>query len=369
MKNIDLDRKAEVIAEYFSTESISETARRVKVSRNTVRLWVNRFLATRKVTQPARSTCRPAMSKEAAKTAKDMLVKKEGATTRSVARSLHAMGLTKRALHGTTISRHAKKAAKADGTTLQVKRGRPPKALTQATKSKRLKFARANRSRMWAVVLFTDRKRFLLSYPGSKVRMIRWVEAGPEAEEHLAVYQPNHPQSVNIYAGITKYGVTRVHVVAGSSKHTSNFHNKKGQPAKNITAEEYRHVLSSTLLPEGRRLFSTQGISTWVLQQDNDPTHSVAGAEVKVWNQKHGSSVQLLENWPPNSPDLNLIENVWGLVQEKVNAAGCSSFDEFKLEVERQFQAVSKTMLRNLFASMPKRLAKVIELGGGKTKH
>ena len=124
---------------------------------------------------------------------------------------------------------------------LWVKRGRPPKALTQATKSKRLEFARANRSGMWAVVLFTDRKRFLLSYPGSKVRMIRWVEAGPEAEEQLAVYQPNHPQSVNIYAGITKYGVTRVHVVAGSSKHTSNFHNKKGEPAKNITAEEYRH--------------------------------------------------------------------------------------------------------------------------------
>ena len=118
------------------------------------------------------------------------------------------------------------------------------------------------------------------------------------------------------------------------------------------------------------RLFSTQGISTWVLQQDNEPTHSVAGAEVKGWNHKHCSNVQLLENWPPNSPDLNLIENVWGLVQEKVNAAaGCSSFDEFKLEVEAQFQAVPKTMLRNLFASMPKRLAKLIELGGGKTIH
>ena len=64
------------------------------------------------------------MSKEAAKTAKDMLVKKEGATTRSVARSLHAMGLTKRALHGTTISRHAK-AAKADGTTLAVGQAGP----------------------------------------------------------------------------------------------------------------------------------------------------------------------------------------------------------------------------------------------------
>ena len=29
----------------------------------------------------------------------------------------------------------------------------------------------------------------------------------------------NHPQCVNVYAGITKYGVTKLHVVAGSSKH------------------------------------------------------------------------------------------------------------------------------------------------------
>jgi hypothetical protein len=52
-----------------------------------------------------------------------------------------------------------------------------------------------------------------------------------------------------------------------------------------------------------------------------------------------------------------------------MNDAGCSFIDEFKLEVERQFQAVSKTTLRDMFASMPEKLAKVIERGGGKTKH
>jgi hypothetical protein len=61
--------------------------------------------------------------------------------------------------------------------------------------------------------------------------------------------QPNHPQCVNMYMAITKYGVTYAHVVAGASQHKTNFTNKKGQTAKNITGKEYQSVLKQTLLP------------------------------------------------------------------------------------------------------------------------
>jgi hypothetical protein len=50
----------------------------------------------------------------------------------------------------------------------------------------------------------------------------------------------------------------------------------------------------------------------WFFQQDNDPAHRLASSYLKAWNAKHASSVQLLKNWPPNSPGLNLIENIWG---------------------------------------------------------
>lgn len=61
----------------------------------------------------------------------------------------------------------------------------------------------------------------------------------------------------------------------------------------------------------------------WYLQQDNDPSHGVATQELKQWNATNAANVQLLLNWPPNSPDLNIVENIWGIVQQKVNSIGC----------------------------------------------
>jgi hypothetical protein len=50
--------------------------------------------------------------------------------------------------------------------------------VTQNTIKKRLAFARENRTRSWRNVMFTDRKRFLLSHPRAKVMPVSWVLKG-----------------------------------------------------------------------------------------------------------------------------------------------------------------------------------------------
>ena len=77
----------------------------------------------------------------------------------------------------------------------------------------------------------------------------------------------------------------------------------------------------------------------------------------------------MLPSWPPNSPDLNPIENLWGYVDAKVQAQGPTSFEAFKQAVVKELQSVPLSVLHNLYNSMPKRMAKVIELGGDKTKY
>ncbi len=60
---------------------------------------------------------------------------------------------------------------------------------------------------------------------------------------------------------------------------------------------------------------------------------------------------------------------MWAWVDQKVNAMGCKTFEEHSQAVLDQLRAVPKSMLVNLFDSMPTRMARVIELHGDKTKY
>lgn len=77
----------------------------------------------------------------------------------------------------------------------------------------------------------------------------------------------------------------------------------------------------------------------------------------------------MLKNWPPNSPDLSPIENVWGIIQQRANKAGCKTFDEFKAKVNGLFKGLSKETLERLYNSMKSRMQECIRNKGGKTKH
>jgi hypothetical protein len=235
----------------------------------------------------------------------ELLLDGTQSTADQVASQLRSEGFTKTAVHKSTVIRSARSVAERRGTRLRSVSTFPTKRLNQATKEKRLKFAKENITRRWDNCMFTDRKKFNFSFPGVPVKDREWLLSGQQRQAGKV----NHASVVNIYAGITRWGVTKCHIVAGTSKHKSVFKNKKGDPSKNITSAEYKEVVQNTFLPEGKRLFSTQGIATWVLQQDNDPTHKVASEVVREWNSKHASSIILLPNWPPSSPDLSPIDN------------------------------------------------------------
>lgn len=365
MPSLSAETKWAVIHTLKRTGNVSATARQHGVTRRTVLLWRQRYETTGDVQKQKPGGRRRVLSAAAASQAVELLCSNAHAGAAGVARQLYKQGITSKVLHKTTVIRQAKQAAKAAGTPIRVVRGQPAKRLTNATKAKRLAFCMANKSRSWNHVPFTDRKKFLFKYPGVAVPAQQWQKQGSAAE----AYAVNHAQTVNVYAGISRFGVTDCHIVAGTAKHKSTYTNKQGKPAKNITSDEYEAVLTSTFLPGGKKIFSTQGVGSWVLQQDNDPTHRVAAAVVQQWNAKQASGVTILANWPPNSPDLNLIENVWAYVQAKVYAEGCETFEQFQNSVLHHMKHIPKSTLINLFNSMPKRVAKVIAAGGDKINY
>ena len=158
-------------------------------------------------------------------------------------------------------------------------------------------------------------------------------------------------------------------LVAGTTKHKSEHKTQHGKPARSITKFEYREVLQNTLLHEGTKLCKKACISEWFMQQDNDPCHNVASQIVQDWNVANRSNVQVLLDCPPSSPYLNIIENVWALVQRQVNTSGCKDFGEFKQAVMESFAGLPSEIVANLYNSMGKRMDVVLESEGSYTKY
>jgi hypothetical protein len=84
--------------------------------------------------------------------------------------------------------------------------------------------------------------------------------------------------------------------------------------------------------------------------------------------ERSGCNIKTLE-WPPNSPDISPIENIWGIVDGRVQARGCSSFEEFKKAVLEELMAIPKSTLVKLSKSMKDRLERVVKKGGDRISY
>jgi hypothetical protein len=363
MRSIPEHLRYDLLRFFRETGSIRAAAAKACVSYGAARRWILRHSSTSAVKELPKTGRKRALSTAGEEKAKELLLDGSWSGGNAVGRELHRLGLAPRPLHASTVIRAAKRAAACDGHAIHAYRGKPVKQLPASTLAKRLAFAQAHKNTNWSSVVFSDRKKFLFSYPGTKVMHVVWCIKGTRPEAKVS----HHPQAFNIYAALTPHGVTDVHVVAGTSKHTSTHTTKQGKPARNITAGEYKLVLSDTLLPQGCKLMGGALGSAWTFQQDNDPTHKAAPQIVQAYNKAHGSRITVLPNWPPSSPDLNPIENVWAIVQRRVNKRGPETFEAFKAAVIQELKGLSKQTISNLYASMKDRMEAVVSLGGGRT--
>ena len=106
-----------------------------------------------------------------------------------------------------------------------------------------------------------------------------------------------------------------------------------------------------------------------IFQQDNAPSH--VSCFTKGWLSSLGITGQRLMDWPPQSPDLNPIENLWSIIKRKVYEKG-RQFGNKKelweriLEVSSQ---ISPEVVKKLTSSVDGRLVKLIQNGGKQIKY
>jgi transposase len=95
-----------------------------------------------------------------------------------------------------------------------------------------------------------------------------------------------------------------------------------------------------------------------IFQQDNAPPHTSKKTMKYFQEQK----VSILP-WPAHSPDLNPIENIWGMIKKERMSQDHfpTTPDQLILEVMDQWERISITTCEHLVDSMPRRLQEVLD--------
>ncbi len=120
-----------------------------------------------------------------------------------------------------------------------------------------------------------------------------------------------------------------------------------------VNAAIYQEILEHFMLPSADKLY---GDAEFIFQQDLAPAHTAKGT--KSWFNDHGVTVL---DWPANSPDLNHIENLWGIVKRKMRDTRPNNADELKATVKETWASIPPQQCHKLITSMPRRIEAVIK--------
>ncbi len=193
----------------------------------------------------------------------------------------------------------------------------------------------------WSKVLFSDESKFCISF-GNKV-----PESGGRVERHRihVAWSPVWSFHSQWWFGLPCHLLVLVHCVFWSPQST--------QPS----TRKFRALHASFC-------WQAYGDADFIFQQDLAPAHTAKGT--KSWFNDHGVTVF---DWPANSPDLNPIENLWGIVKRKMRGTRPNNADELKATVKETWASIPPQQCHKLITSMPRRIEAVIKAKGAPTKY
>lgn len=210
----------------------------------------------------------------------------------------------------------------------------PVVQLTRAHKEARLSFAHKYLlwDEEWKKVIFSDEKKFSLDGPDGSQKY--WHDKRKKNETYLKRNMGGG--SLMVWAGFSYYGPTPICFLS-----------------TRMNSEKYAELLDEVLLA----YFDDKNMHDAIFQQDNAPIH--VSKYMMQWFSDR--DIEIFK-WPAKSPDLNPIENLWGILTKSVYSHGkqFSTLAELQREINASWSKIPQQTLRDLVNSMPFRLDKVI---------
>ncbi|KAJ6236861.1 transposable element-related [Anaeramoeba flamelloides] len=208
----------------------------------------------------------------------------------------------------------------------------PPRirqCLNDLQKDKRLLFANHHKSLEtdWKTVIFSDESWFYLNQKRRKIWRMR-----NEYDNSVWDERKKFGKKVMIWGGIG-YRLQTDLIIIDSS----------------VDTETYIHdiIRKSKIIKKANEQY---GEWEWIFQQDGARPHT---------SKKSMDYLQyrcnVLSPWPPNSPDLNPIENLWSIMDKRLKNVQPSNEEEFILEIIRVWEGITWEIIENLVTSMTKK--------------
>ena len=193
----------------------------------------------------------------------------------------------------------------------------------------------------WARVFFSDETHFYLGHHG------RTYVRRPVGASHDPKYMRQEKQlhgKVSLWGCICAEGLGHAELYAGS-----------------LDSTRHRDILRHSLIPSFRQFYPA---GPWHFQQDNVRFHTTP----ETITYLHEKGVTLIE-WPPWSPDLNPIENLWDVLKARVYGRFPQSMEEMENFVREEWAAVDLKFISHICSNMPRRLQLLLDNSGHKIKY
>ena len=320
-----------------NNKSVLEIRRRLNIRRGTIHDIIKKFQLTDEIYDLRRSG-RP---RKTTRQQDRNLVRKSLSNRRSSVRQLQRATGTDLGISSATVHRRLKEA----GLRSVVMKKKP--TLTNRHKVRRLEWARDHvhwSIEDWRKVNFVDEAPFFVNRTVGR-QFVRLRRGERSIEVATSAPAQKRGARLMVWGSISGDGVGPLMRICNT-----------------LNGERYEALL--------RELYDSGDLKgQYHLAQDNAPAHRSR----RVKDLLQDLSVATFD-WPPMSPDLNVIENVWSFVggqlaNDLIPVQARNQEDLLWRKINNIWNNMSADFIRTFVDSMPNRIEEVIRLRGGSTKY